>query len=451
MFFSTSSSGTIASVHGSRGIQELRGCGALAGGAARSGGYVFVAQPRKALLHVYGAEVQRLPLPEALQCIQVIRNSLRDVPAFLLGGTSTGKLYVWDLASGALLSAKNAHYQGIVRIVPFDSGRYVATAAEDARVMLWETRELVSSPDPKPCMSLHDHTLPITDIKLSTGNAARLFTASQDGTVRCYSLEYQGGLHAFPIATFASPFRITALELDPADRALYIIGPEGVHILELLYPTVSGRLNVLQNGGVYSLVVPEMSDQDSSTPALAPGQLATRPLLQATGTCAQLSLDGSLLLVGLEHGSVQVIEVASAQVLRTLATPGRSDTVTNIQMSVSAPSPTASQVSFKFPSLQRSIHTRTKHELWAKLPSTKPTQLPFEDYINQIRIESIELQQEQLINPLSKTLSTTETTPKDEVSKLQDDVTRLTTAYKELRELHDSLYSQHTKLLEQRQ
>ncbi|CAI4783331.1 CBM_collapsed_G0048330.mRNA.1.CDS.1 [Saccharomyces cerevisiae] len=226
VIFTTNTSGTIASVHSFEQI-NLRQCSTQSRNSCVQVGnkYLFIAQAQKALINVYNLSgsfkresvEQRLPLPEILKCLEVVENdgvqydriqgvnhNLPDfnLPYLLLGSTESGKLYIWELNSGILLNVKPmAHYQSITKIKSILNGKYIITSGNDSRVIIWQTVDLVSASndDPKPLCILHDHTLPVTDFQVSSSQGkflsctdTKLFTVSQDATIRCYDLSLIG-------------------------------------------------------------------------------------------------------------------------------------------------------------------------------------------------------------------------------------------------------------------
>ncbi|CAB4253889.1 similar to Saccharomyces cerevisiae YNL182C IPI3 Essential component of the Rix1 complex (Rix1p, Ipi1p, Ipi3p) that is required for processing of ITS2 sequences from 35S pre-rRNA [Maudiozyma barnettii] len=393
IIFTTNSTGSITNVH-SYEQANLRQCTVASKNSAVRVGekYLFVAQAQKALIHVYSAAYnnqresveQRLPLPEKVNCLEVVENNASiysgtksngslhnlpqlNLPYLLLASTESGKLYIWELNSGILLNVKlAAHYQAITKIKSIMNGKYIITSGKDSRVIIWQTNDLVSQDEPKPVAILHDHTLPVTDFEVSSvhgdnlfTSGVKLYTVSKDSTLRCYDLSTlvnQGNNKrgtrqrrsddtAQLLATFTLPYPIDCIALDPAERAVYLGTQVGCYSLPLFYKLNGNKiLNLLQpssgnQGKIYSLIEEptDISTKINKDALFAKNQLICNKFLEDSIVCLKVSMDGSILLLGDKHGRVHVTEIFSKQVLKTLQSLTTSQTmigeVTNILLS----------------------------------------------------------------------------------------------------------------------
>ena len=549
----TKNSGTINNIHSFDQV-NLRQCstGACHSAVRVGNRHLLVAQAQKALINVYNIAhgshresiEQKLPLPETVNCLEVVENRLPSVtgvadfqlPYLLLASTESGKLYLWELNSGLLLNVKHAaHYHGITKIKSIMNGRYVITSGNDARVIIWQTSDLVSQEDPKPVVVLQDHTLPVTDFVVSNvysenvlGGGLRLYTVSRDRTLRCYELgpllldSAKSGTkskRSALIATFTLPYEIATVCLDPAERAIYIGTPAGCFSLSLFYRLQGNKkiVNLLQPGGsseegrIFSLIEgsqdPVEANQESTLnrdSLYNVGQLVVTKILDVTVSCLQISMDGTLLLVGDSHGRVFVVEIFSKQILRTLQSlntaQGTPHEVTNIlidtfrahdldKLSASIPGGGTGGKTLtdfaqhkgetsKLPILRRDIFDRTDlkqtHDVWYQLPvpeeelvyydkttsGSRPsfTVTPlndFDKYLENVRVQGLQF------SDLRKTSSTVKVVTdsgspdsadllaekQKEIDGLKRTVSQLTDAYKELREIHEKLYQEHKKLI----
>ncbi|CCD25656.1 chromatin-binding/pre-rRNA-processing protein IPI3 NDAI_0F03380 [Naumovozyma dairenensis CBS 421] len=441
LIFTTTNAGTITNIHSGE-QSNLRQCTVGSPNSAVQVGhkYLFVAQEGKALINVYNISgphkresvEQRLPLPEIVKCLEVVENNNSnaavadfDLPYLLLASTESGKLYIWELNSGILLNVKPmAHYQSITKIKSIMNGKYVITSGNDARVIIWQTMDLIEQDDPKPICILHDHSLPVTDFQVSlthgdflSNSGLILFTASQDSTVRCYDLrliatennkkkrrkvnnstdtegqqqQQQNDDLSQPrlIATFSLPFPINSLCLDPADRAMYLGTNNGCFALDLFYKLKNNRIvNLLQlnnednKSKIYSLVerIPHGIPQDSNS-LYAIGQLLCDKVSSSHVTALKSSMDGTLLAIGDSMGKISITEIYSKQILKTLQ-PLTSGQISNgpvmnllietqfndtknqligiISSSSKSSSGSSTQNSMKIPTLQRIIYDKEK-------------------------------------------------------------------------------------------
>lgn len=71
-------------------------------------------------------------LPERLTCLDVDASG-----TWCAGGTSGGRIYIWELASGALLSSFAAHYRSITVLRFTSTGDALITGSEDSSINAW--------------------------------------------------------------------------------------------------------------------------------------------------------------------------------------------------------------------------------------------------------------------------------------------------------------------------
>lgn len=534
IIFTTNSTGTITNMH-SYEQSNLRQCTvASRHSAVRVGAkYLFVAQSQKALIHVYNAAhdiqresiEQRLPLPEVVNCLEVVENNVNTVgnndisgeihklpefnlPYLLIASTESGKLYIWELNSGILLNVKHAaHYQAITKIKSILNGKYIVTSGNDSRIIIWQTIDLVSQEDPKPVAVLQDHTLPITDFEVSSTHGenlltsgVKLYSASRDATVRCYdlsSLVNQGNNRKTArksekvqlLATFSLPYPISCITLDPAERSIYLGTQTGCFALPLYYKLNGNRIaNLVQmsdgnRANIYSLVeqISKTSDNQNRDSLYAKGQLICEKLLDDDVTCLEISMDGSILLIGDSHGKVYATEIFSKQVLKTLQALTTSQTlhgqVTNILVNTYSTEDNDKLANGfklqknnnnmnKLPALQRVIFDKLRlgqpHDIWHQIGEVSIEQTSsaavtplsnFESYLSNLQSQEtafVELSgvssDVTVVGGPNDTPENTSGDKQKEIDDLKQNVASLTQAYQELRQIHEKLYKEHEQL-----
>lgn len=515
LIFTTHTTGAVANIH-SFEQSNLRQCTVAAKNSAVQVGdkYLYVAQAQKALINVYNISgsqkresiEQRLPLPEIVNCLEVVENLGSEMPYLLLASTPTGKLYVWEINSGILLSVKPmAHYQAITKIKSFMNGKYVITSGKDSRVMIWQTMDLVSMQEPKPVVILHDHTLPVTDFQVSTthgeflsSSGIKLFTASEDATVRCYDLNMLGAtaninkktesknqIKPKLLATFALPFSVTSLVLDPADRAVYIGTASGCFHLPLFYSLSGNRMvNLTQSSGertsnkgkLFALteLLPVNEGLQKPDELFATGQLLVSKITDVNVQCLQISLDGTLILVGDSTGKLSITEIYSKQILRTIQPLTTQQTihggVTNILVTPQyhdyseefTGGSKSSSIMQKLPNLQRVVYDSSKlgqlHDIWHQI--TTDVDLPvlplsdFDQYMDSISTQEAAFftESNNVVSNVKVVGETESTGPEEasskdqEIAELKNNIETLTNAYKDLREMHEKLFKENEQL-----
>lgn len=489
VIFTSATTGTVSNIH-SLNQSNLRQC--QAGGRFSScivkQDYLFVAQSKKALIQIYNLHgstkresvEQRLPVPEVLQCIECIDDTL------LLGATEGGKLYIWELASGSLLNVKlMAHYQGIVKIKSICHGKYIVTAGKDARLIFWQLTDLLQNDEPKPLYIIHDHSLPITDFAFSNtlGHSldGRLFSVSEDMTLRCYQLSVNYEPRC--IATFTFPSPLSCLSLDPADRCIYVGTSSGVIKLPLYYNVTPNKLmNLIQSteSKIYSVIEKLPGTLDDVTTnkeqLMTMGQLLCERICEMNACCLSTSMDGSLLIIGDDGGKCTILEIFSKQPIREiqpLSTDDFSGSTTSLltfpikQESESLLEADKINKGWKFPNLQRAILGREgkRHDVQVQFNHmSSKNVLPISDFnkfLSEVASEenifhkvsgiNSEVKRVSLPAPKETNKNGTESgerqdTKDQEIAKLKKTVAQLTDAYKELRGIHDDLLQQHQKL-----
>lgn len=312
--------GYLASVHTTKTYQQLRTCPSSAGGAVclgvGNGSHTVVALPDKPLIlvYLYGKETpeQRIPIPEVLSCLELISDPSTEEGTYLLGGSVSGRLYVWSLHSGLLLSVKQPHYQALTHIA-CHSG-FVATASKDSRVVVQTVVSLLVTSNGKPFSILTEHTLPVTSLLFNRGfnNDLKLYTSSLDSTVRCFSLSMD---KASLVTTFVAPGPVTALAADPAFRSLYLGLDSGAIRILPLY-TTNPKTHVIEAVGGLGKIVTLKEDVDllDTITSHSEAHKGTPVII----TQLQVSFDGTMLVSGDSLGSVFVVDISTKQVARKL-------------------------------------------------------------------------------------------------------------------------------------
>lgn len=505
VIFTSAISATVTQIH-SAGQANLKQCAVSSrNSAVVIGNRLLIAQENKALINCYitgGSKKresidQRLPLPEVFNCLEVVQNPVAgrscnggckvDVGYLLLGSTGCGKLYIWEMGSGKLLGMKPmAHYQAITKIQSIVNSKYVMTSGADGRLNVWQTLDLVTEQEPKPVYTLHDHTLPITDFVVSNAYNGeylntKVFTVSEDMTLRCYQIssQFEKPL-VLNVFTFSSP--LISVALDPGDRCLYVGTSDGTLVLPIFYSLdeTSGKLvNLLQLGENKILSVSEISQE--ATPnrqqLFNMGKLVCEKIYSGEATALQVSVDGSLLVLGTMQGTCMVVDVYSKQTIKELAPLVTKDAILgpvnnlllipSIMRSESLDVLSNSKNSpdiFKIPNLEKAIYSGEgvhnimhQTDITTDIISVSPL-AHFENYLDNVAHDENtfihlgltnstrnEMERPEAISRIP-TISDDDKT--SEISKMKETIKQLTGAYKDLREIHENLYKEHQRILQ---
>ncbi|KZT10047.1 WD40 repeat-like protein [Laetiporus sulphureus 93-53] len=290
-------------------------CTAVVQSSDGHGGFMLAAQPDKSILNVYNFQKDQLALkivlPEKLSAI-----AMDPGGKYCAGGTSHGRIFLWEIASGIMFNAWDAHYRRVSVLRFTHDGAALLSGSEDSGVTVWVMSRLLdddlqNEPPTSYCL-LSDHTLPVTDIICGIGRfpTCRVLSASTDHSVKLWDLSSKSLL-----STFYFPEPITCLAWDATERLFFAASANGsIHQVNLFRQREDkfGHLamEAIGGGGVSDAIrVNEQDPEGAKKRLIAVGQPVT---------VMTISLTSSLLLVGTATGLIQTYDIASHQLLRTL-------------------------------------------------------------------------------------------------------------------------------------
>lgn len=439
---SQESYGFISLIHGSQQYQSFRqaDCG-LNGSVITgigSGERVFTASNNKALINVYsfGKEGidQRMPVPEQINCLALLKTSTLTqaskplvnvpnykVPWLLVGGSKTGKIYIWELLSGELIFAKDIHYQSITKILFSKCGTFLITASEDSRCLVFKTLDLISvfskdyDANPKPYWSINDHTLPITDFVVSDGivNDINLYTVSKDATIRVYNIVTKQLVH-----TFVLPSSIECITKDPSNRNVYVGLTNGqIRIIPMFKVN---NMN-LQRVGNFGEIITVPNDTELKS---------TLTVHETPVTQLKMSMDGMVLISGDQTGNIYVSDINSKQITKSFKVNGPVSSLDVVQFPTSAINNDLmiDKKTRLLPPLKRVIAdlNQINHSIYLELP-TKQSTTPqsFDQWLDEKAQDELEFS----VSP----------------AKESDKLDKLSLAYADLKSKYDELLQEFNK------
>ncbi|EPS94549.1 hypothetical protein FOMPIDRAFT_148872 [Fomitopsis schrenkii] len=280
------------------------------------GGFMLAAQPDKSIMNVYNFQKDQLALkivlPEKLSAIAVDQRG-----EWCAAGTLQGRIFLWEVASGIMYNAWDAHYRQVNVLRFTQDGAALVSGSDDSSVSVWSVSRLLDddlqNELPTPYCNLSDHSLPITDIVCGAGSfpSCRILTSSADHTAKLWDLSSKTLL-----TTFHFPRPITCLAWDTTERLFFAGSGDGsVHQVNLFRQRVDkfghAAMEAVGGGGVNDTI--RINDEDP--------QAAKKRLISVGEpvTALAISLTSSLLLVGTAGGLVHTYDIASHQQLRTLS------------------------------------------------------------------------------------------------------------------------------------
>ncbi|OXG19341.1 pre-rRNA-processing protein IPI3 [Cryptococcus neoformans Tu259-1] len=297
------------------------------------GGAVFAVQEDKALLHVWAWQKDqmhlKLHLPEKMTCFTVSPNGY-----WAAAGSHNGHIYLWELSSGLLVSSHTGHYRALTSLTFTPDSRLLISTSLDSSTHIYLVSQLIDPEDPtkagKPYGTLKDHNLAVRCIglgRVAGSQGGRLWTASDDGTVKMWSLHPPFDL----LCTFVLPPTCTptTLAVDPSERFFYVGTTQGdvYHIPLFRKRTVLGdhqhhhqHPSALESPqDEWEAVGGGAEHASASAPIKTQGAVISLKDAKESITSLALSLSSTHLLVGTSTGTIQIHSLPSHQHLRTLS------------------------------------------------------------------------------------------------------------------------------------
>ncbi|XP_020265847.1 protein ROOT INITIATION DEFECTIVE 3 isoform X1 [Asparagus officinalis] len=215
--------------------------------------------------------------------------------AYIVGGGSSGSIYLWEVASGKLLNKWHAHYRSVTCLTLSDDESLLISGSEDGCVRVWSLLMMFDDMGKEAARNLYkysfsEHSLRVTDVVCGHGLCnSIIISSSEDRTCKIWSLS-EGIL----LRNIVFPSVIDAIAMDPGEHAFYAGGRDGrIYIAALnAEPDPDNRY------GMY--IIGSLSDQSKAV------------------TCLTFSTDGVTLVSGSEDGMVRVWDTKSQHVSRVL-------------------------------------------------------------------------------------------------------------------------------------
>lgn len=268
--------------------------------------YLVAVEKAKPILHVWPlnshqtVQGMRFVLPGKANAFAITKDG-----SFCAAGIDE-KIYVWQIASGSLLTILNRHYQK-VNLIKFTScGRYFVSAARDGMVMVWSLAAIATHPEVELVKQTHagqhdpvyifsDHSLPVIDFCLSKmGMLGRLYTISSDRSCMIYDLT-TGEM----LLNLVFDIPLSSIELDVLELNVFIGTMKGdIYQFSLTNPVrYKETLVTDKNSHIFS------SHND-------------------VVTCLSVSLDGETLMSASNDKQLILWHIRSRQPIRTIMHKG---------------------------------------------------------------------------------------------------------------------------------
>ncbi|ELP89445.1 pre-rRNA-processing protein IPI3, putative [Entamoeba invadens IP1] len=119
---------------------------------------------------------------------------------YIIGGTVSGKVLVWEEKSGVLLKQFQAHNKKINALCFSEKCGVLLTGGEDSVIRGWSFVAIFNGTLCTPLFTLTAHTLPVTHIISSNNRIPGFISVSLDNTVKCWKYG-----EVTPTASFTLP------------------------------------------------------------------------------------------------------------------------------------------------------------------------------------------------------------------------------------------------------
>uniref|UniRef100_M4BJI9 WD repeat-containing protein 54 beta-propeller domain-containing protein n=1 Tax=Hyaloperonospora arabidopsidis (strain Emoy2) TaxID=559515 RepID=M4BJI9_HYAAE len=242
---------------------------------------------------------------------------------FLFAGAESGKVYVWDVKTGELVTVFDAHYKRVSAVALTSEDSHLVTAGEDALVHVWRLLDLLDAPDTAssfqqgvtPVVSFTDHVLPVTSLHVGLGGVnARIYTSSLDRTCKIWALNSSQCLYSV-----SCPSYVNACVVDPMEQRLFMgCGNGEIYVLDLnaaatAVTAATARVANASLGGASFATSTNVSPWGPE--ALLPDSFKGH---ESSITTLRIHASGAFLVSGDESGVVHVWDSLSRQSLRTI-------------------------------------------------------------------------------------------------------------------------------------
>lgn len=269
---------------------------------AVSSSHIFAAQAGKAVVHVYnrekGNQEATIPFTERINCL-----TLACDDAVLVLGTTEGRIFLWEVATGRQVTTAQSHLQAVNQLAVDAASNFLISASADSTCHVWSIPALLSfsNDGSQPLAPLRTFTTHRASIRaLAMGHSDTFqniaITAAEDKT--CLVWDYHSNAM---LRTFLLPSVPTSIVVDAADRAFYV-GYEGggVQRIDLLTSAGEAQAESIQSG------TDALTPIQPKTKVWSPPDATTGPVL-----CLGLSFDGTAVLAGHQSGTILGWDVAT--------------------------------------------------------------------------------------------------------------------------------------------
>jgi pre-rRNA-processing protein IPI3 len=319
-------------------------------GQGSTGDYVVAAQSKKPVINVYHWGKPQIHY----QChIQEITTSLASDPTgtYLLGGTKRGWIYIWEIATGKLLTSFQAHFKAVTHLHVTVKSDLFISAGEDGMARAWDMCSILGSqnikpstssssssssskrsPGIQPYRSWNPHTLPIKGMHvLEYGTSIRIITCSLDRNVIIHDLYMNKQIHriAMPQSCESLICNTSAdyIFVGSSNGTIFVIDLSNTsaakHAPHASIMTTTGRIGETTT---ISSSTTTSYDNNNTTPIKSYLEGHSKAVVSLS-----ISADDKHLISGSDDGSARVWDIGSFQCLHEIVQPRSVSNVISIK------------------------------------------------------------------------------------------------------------------------
>lgn len=262
-------------------------------------------------------------VPEVMHSVAVSADG-----AYCVCGGASGRAFLWELASGALLRSWSAHYKRIGAAAFSPCGTVIVTGGDDGVVQVWAVAALVDVTDqsdlsahPVATVTWSHHSLPVTSLRFGPGLglAAPLVSTSLDRSARVWDVASDRCIFAV-----TCPAAVHCSAIDPLGRRLYLACADSgaSSVCEVDLPAAAAR-----SADPAAFLLTGAPGPGASTPAAAAAAASTAAgggadvsgFAGHAGVVNELTVspDGGLLLTAGQDGVVRLWDTESRSCIQT--------------------------------------------------------------------------------------------------------------------------------------
>ncbi|XP_055524560.1 WD repeat-containing protein 18 [Wyeomyia smithii] len=209
-------------------------------------------------------------------------------------------IYVYLMATGAMITTITRHYQVVTSICFTDNGSHFASAGQDGMVLVWNLSQIVrvfQKQTSKALYSFSDHVLPVTDLYIGRGGIkALLCSVSTDRSCKIYDLS--SGCMLLNLI-FQEP--LASVIMNPLESSIFVGTNEGpIHVFNITLVPRSKDYHVIRKQHQKNIFVGHNKQV----------------------TCLSVSSNEEILLSGGADERVIVWHIKNRQQLRTIPHKG---------------------------------------------------------------------------------------------------------------------------------